>query len=314
MIGSSYTITNKANPTLTFNFNDHVTDPDNFIALQVYPTMDLEIRNEEIEKEGQHGIWDFFSFYGKRQIIFEGVIVGANEGECHRMKELMQRVTYLPNQPETANDGTVTILWTDPLGRDVQIEAKLAASIRFSRPLKYRNRLDFIMQLKSPNPIIEGQDLIEESGTRSWEMGSFRLPVVLPAPIEVIRLNVLTVDNAGSSTADTVVRLYGSTLFPITNPRITNETTSKFMQVNVTLADETEFVVFNSRTGQILDQDNNDLSGDLESGSEFIELNVGENDLYYTSDESDPLNPLNPVADRRTPVAAFEVDYRESIL
>ena len=282
--------------------------------MQAYPNFDLEIRNEEIVKEGQHGVWDFYSFYGKRLIIFEGIIIGRTEAECHEQKELMSLVTQLPSQPDSSDDGTVVIQWTDPLGRDVEIEAKLSSSINFTRPLGYKTQLNFILQLKSPNPIIEGQELLSEAGFLSWEMGSIHLPMLMPSLIDIVRENIVTVDNGGNVVTNSTIRLYGSSYFPITNPRVTNLTTGKFMQVNVTLADETEFVSMNSKTGEVLDQDSNDLSGSLETGSEFITLNVGNNEIYYTSDESDPLDSNNPVADRRTPDAAIAVEYKESIL
>ena len=38
------------------------------LRLTTYPTFELEVRNYEQEKTGQHGTFDFYSFYGKRNI------------------------------------------------------------------------------------------------------------------------------------------------------------------------------------------------------------------------------------------------------
>jgi hypothetical protein len=83
--------------------NDH-TDPQNVIALQDYPTFDLDIRNEEIPKDGQHGIWDFYSFYGRRLIVFSGVIVGEDEAHVVTLRDTLINVTKLPAQPRTGDD------------------------------------------------------------------------------------------------------------------------------------------------------------------------------------------------------------------
>jgi hypothetical protein len=155
MISTLYTITNKAGDS--FTFNDHVTDPVNFIALQVYPQFDVDIKNNEIDKEGQHGVWDFYSFYGRRTINFQGVIVGEDEASIEAQKETMLNVLGFPTQPTDERDGAVYLRWTDLAGNDWEIEAKLLANVRFDRALGDHITLDFIFSLKAADPFIVGQ-------------------------------------------------------------------------------------------------------------------------------------------------------------
>jgi len=310
MIGQQFTITKKSNPTKFIKFNDHSSS--NLIALQAYPTFDLEIRNDEIDKEGQHGSWDFFSFYGKRLIVFEGVIIGINEGEVHRLRDKMLEVTSLPAQPTTSDDGTVLIEWTDPLGRELQIEAKISTSIRFSRNLKQKNRLDFILIMKAPNPQIESQELIEDAGLRGYNIGGVFLTMKFPFTLDSNFINVITVQNDGNTEANTVFRLYGSPNRTITNPRITNLTTGDYIQVNITLVSEAEYVVINSKTGTVFDYLGADKSSDIEGGSSFILLDIGANDLLYTSSESDGAS--SPMALRYDPDEIAQVDHRDTII
>ena len=310
MIGTTFTIVNKAHPTKFVTFNDHATD--NVIALQTYPTFELEVRNDELTKEGQHGVWDFFSFYGKRLITFTGVIVGDNELEVHTQKELLQSVLELPSQPTSTDDGTVIVKWTDPLGRAVQTEAKIASTIRTFREMHQTYRLDFNFSLKSANPIIETQTLYNVNGLRGYPLTGIFLPFLSPFVMIANYINSFTVTNAGNTEANLVVRLYGGSMFPITNPTITNLTTGKSMKINTTLADASKHISIDSKDGSVLDQDGNDLSGLIESGSEFVRLNVGSNSLFYTSDES--TNALSTLTTHVDMVEVIESDHRDAIL
>lgn len=312
MIGTEFTLTNKAHPERTITINDRTTDPAKFIALQSYPTFEADVRNDEIPKEGQHGIWDFFSFYGKRTITFEGVIVGANEADISEIRDLLVQVTALPAQPTTDDDGTVIISWTDPLDRDVQTEAKILTSPRFTRNMKEKYRLDFFITLKSANPAIESQDVTEVNGVRGYPMGGTTMPFMLPVELGTTYVNRFTVNNVGSAISDVTIRLYGGASFPINNPRISNLTTGVFMQINVELADETEYVEINTKEGTIVDQDGIDLSGNLEAGSGFPRLDIGENELFYTSDES--VGELSPPTTHVDPDEVIETEHRFSVL
>jgi hypothetical protein len=310
MIGTQFTLTNKADPTRTIVLNDHSSD--NFVALQAYPTFDLDVRNDEIAKEGQHGIWDFFSFYGKRLITFEGVIVGETEADVHTLKETLQQITELPVQPTTGDDGTVIISWTDPLGRDVQTEAKIATSIRFSRAMRETYKLDFILTLKSANSMIESQELILENGLRGYPLAGLTLPFTLPDLLSTTLVNKFNVENDGTTVADITFTMYGSANRTINNPVFTNLTTGNFIQINTVLADETEYVTVDTRTGTIVDQDGNDMSGLLETGSSFPRLAIGVNEILYTSDES--TGPDSPPVTHVEPDEIVETEHRDAII
>lgn len=293
MIGTLFTLTNKAHPERTITINDH-TDPLNFIALQAYPTMELDVRVDERPKEGQHGIWDFFSYYGKRVITFEGVIIGEDEEAVTTIKDTLMNVVNFPSQPTSSDDGTVVISWTDPRGRDVQIDAKISAYPSTSRDLGDKMRLDFQLIFKAPSPEIVSQSVIEVDGIRGYTRGDFMVPFEVPFTLGVDYVNKFNVENEGSVIADVVYRLYGGAHYAITNPRITNVTTGEFMQVDTSLADGTKYVEINTKDGTVLDQDGVDLSGSVHAGSSFPKLAVGSNDIFYSSDESPYATGVQP--------------------
>jgi hypothetical protein len=298
MIGTLFTIKSKVDPTKFVIINDH-TDPENLIALQKYPSMEVDIRNDEINREGQHGVWDFFSFYGKRVFVFEGVIIGEDEDSVTTLKKSLDFICQLPAQPLSGDDGTVLIQWTDPNGKAWESEAKISSAINYGRDMHQKFRLNFMLVLKAPDPLILSQETIEVDGVRGYPMGGFMLPFTVPFVIGVSYINKFEVDNDGTIPADITFRMFGSAHFPITNPRISNITTGEFMQVDISLADETEYIEINTKTGEVLDQDGVDQSGNIHVGSTFPRLAVGTNELFYTSTESadsnaPPITGLEP--------------------
>lgn len=299
MIGYIYTITNKQGES--FSINDFTTDPDNFIALQQYPDMDIDVKNDEVALDGQHGIWDFFSFFGKRVISFNGVIIGEDEEQAELLRSKVMRVLTLPMQPTSADDGYVTVSWTDATGAVWSFDAKMSSSPRFSRSMKQKYRLDFLINLKTDNPFILSAEATEEEGTRGYLVYGVQFPIELPAQMGLTAIDSITVENDGTISAHTVIRLYGEVGGVITNPTIQNRTTGKTFTVNTTLADETKYIEIDSQEGSVVDQDGNDLSADIDDTGEFILLTSGENELIYTADDV-----------VRTPAGEFLVIFRST--
>lgn len=304
MTGYKFKLTNSNGDY--FYINDFVTDPLNFFALQDYPTFDVDIKNNESQKEGQHGIWDFFSFYGKRVVNFSGVIVGETEADVETLKLQLLKVISLPPIPSNTNDGSILITWTDANGDDWQISTKLQGYPRFSRGMKQGSRLYFTLTLKAKNPEIESQAVSTASGIRGWQSTSLKLPAVLPIIFGSTYQNTLNVTNGGAISVHTTITLHGET-GGITNPYILNTTTGKLFKVNITLTDATKYIVIDSKNGTVVDQDGVDRSGLVDSASEYVMLVPGVNTLVYISNE----NPYSTLTD---PSAVVSISHRETII
>jgi hypothetical protein len=310
MIGYQFTLTARSGQSLSIN--DLTTDPQNFVALQEYPVFDVDIKNSEMDKEGQHGTWDFASFYGKRVLTFSGIIIGQDEGHVETLKRRLQAVTALPAQPDAVNDGLVLVRWTDANGDAWQVYAKLASAVRFDRQLQQRTRLSFVMTLKASNPVIEGQALQTGSGILGWLTGSLKLPTKVPAIMDSIYGNSVTVTNSGNAQAHTAIRLYGKS-GNITNPAVVNHTTGATFRILTVLYNEAEYIDIDSKTGTVINHNGADLSGLVDSISQYILLNSGDNVLAYVSDETSGANsPANTWTDP-TP-AAFSINFRDAII
>lgn len=304
MIGVIYEIINQNGASI--KINDHITDPLNIIALQDYPSFDLEIKNQEINKEGQHGIWDFFSFYGKRLITFSGVIVGENEAKVMEIQDQLKLVVGLPLEPNSTNNGLLTIKYTDPLGRALQTTGKLYSSPRFSRAMREDFKLAFQLVLKSANPDIESQDEISDNGLRGYEAGSIKLPTKMSVKMPIVRRQTLTVTNTGNTYASPKITINGA----LTNPRLDNLTTGKFLAFTRTLS-AGQKIIIDVKLGTIVDENGADITADLDNGSEFIKLVSGANLLFLTSDEN---ITADPIATRIAPTEIFTVEHRDTYL
>lgn len=306
MMGYAYTLTNRAGDSIILN--NFYSESQSYIILQEYPSFEVDIRNEEINKEGQHGIWDFYSFYGKRLINFSGLLVGNTEKDVIELQNLLQKVVALPAQPYEGNDGIVVISWTDVEGVAMQIEAKLNTSVKFTRERADKRTLSFNLIMKASNPFIENAESIVVSGTRAFELSGFTLPVYYPTNIPTNWRNYLVAENEGFFMASTVIRLYGSSHFGISNPMITNLTNEMYMGVSVVISGAESYVEFDSKKGTVEDNNGNDLSGYLISGSQFMKLATGENHLVYTSDQNTDSN--NPSVTREIPDEKVTAEFR----
>lgn len=292
--------------------NDHITDPLRFFALQDYPDFDIDIKNYELAKDGQHGIFDFYSFYGKRIINFSGVMVGENESDIEILKAKLLKVISLPPNPSINDDGYITISWTDADNKSWEIKGKLNSYPKFNRDMRQLYRLDFQVAFKCKNPEIESQEEFSNNGIRGWRQGALLLPTLLPNNFDLIYNNEITVTNEGSVSANTKITITGEDGLVITNPLILNETTGKFFKVNITLADSSKYIVIDSKTGSVTDQDGVDRSGLVDSTSEYILLDIGDNKLVFLSDESFGAN--SPVNTWKYPASTFNVKHKTTRL
>ena len=305
MIGYKFTVTNIASGQ-SFKINDFVTDPNNFIALQDYPGMDVDIKNAEIQKEGQHGIWDFFSFYGKRLMSFSGVIIGEDTDKVEILKTQMLRILSLPPAPSLTDDGSVLVSWTDTSNNNWQIQGKLYSQPRFDRNMRQNYKLDFTFSIKCKNPEIESQEISLHSSVRGWKQGTLMLPTLVPAMFDIAYDKSFIVDNLGAIVSHTIIKLYGET-DGVTNPTVRNITTGKFFTVNMTLTNATKYLIIDSKLGTVKDQDGVDKSGLVSLQSEYIKLLPGDNSIVYTSDET----PLSSLIE---PTAVIETQHRSTII
>jgi hypothetical protein len=222
MLGYDYTFTNSYNgKSFTIGVDDsgnQVSSSGRGLLLQEYPNFTLDVRNEERSKLGQHGIWDFFSFYGKRSITFSGIILGSSHLDVIQWEQKIQEVLTLPAQPiSSTNDGYVAITWTDASGLPWQINAKIQQDVVFRREIGNQLRASFFVGLKSSDPFILSQTSKSIEELHGWRADRLFLPTFLPSYFNLVYNNLINIYQVGTADAPAVYRMYG----PITTPKIT---------------------------------------------------------------------------------------------
>jgi len=237
LLGYFYTFTNLFNGrSITIGIDDMsvpVSQSGNGLLLQEYPNFPVEVRNEERSRLGQHGIWDFFSFYGKRNLTFAGVILANSHANLVQWERKLKEIFTLPAQPIVGvNDGYIQVSWTDAFGLGWKLDAKIIQDLTFSRNIGNQTRGRFIVALKASSSIIrslEDKVISEEHG---WRQNSLFIPAFLPAYFSITFNNLINIYQAGTSDAPAVFRLYG----PLTDPRIS--------QLKESFQDETQIDIF----------------------------------------------------------------------
>jgi hypothetical protein len=189
--------------------------------LTEYPVFELDVRNEEEDKTGQHGIFDFFSFYGKLDITFEGVLFAESHKMLVQMQERLRRIVALPAQPiQGVNDGYINISWEDALGITWQVNAKIQEDIEFKRNVGVQTESSFFLNMKASDPRILSGDQNQQDTLLGWRQSKFTIPAFLPNNINFNFENQICIYQAGTGDAPWTAKLFG----PTTNPKITKFT------------------------------------------------------------------------------------------
>jgi len=227
LLGYIYTFTNGYNgKSFSIGLNDDGTTPCDSgrgVMLTAYPDFSLVVRNDSRNKAGQHGTWDFFSFYGQRNISFQGQILGSSHEDLMYFQQKIKTVLSLPSQPiENINDGYVTINWTDVWGDVWQINAKIQADMQFSRDLGHQTQGTFLINMKASTPYIISTTTYTELQLRGWRDGGMYLPAYLPGTLNILYHNLISIYQNGTSDAPGTYRVYG----PGTNLKISKLTPS----------------------------------------------------------------------------------------
>ena len=279
-INTEYTITNKETGK-SFTINDH-SDPDNVIALQSFPTFAPDVRANEIQNQGKHGVHKLPFYYGGRSIIFNGIIVGLTEAGVWDLKKSVDEVLEFPVISPFAN--LVTIGYTDPNGLELEVDATLNSAISYDRNMKELFKLDFQILLRADNPFINVNDTVEDAkeydGLLGYELWGFKLKTLIPFKLDKESINELTINVTGNHNA--TVKLYGSDDGDVVNPTIENKTNGQKVSFNLTLSGSAEYIELNGIDNTTTNQDGDDVSI-YETGDDYIQLIDGDNIFAYTS-------------------------------
>jgi hypothetical protein len=188
-------------------------------------------------------------------------------------RDLMRAISF-----EYGSDGRIvprTLSVTMPDGS--QYQATVYRS-NWQAPLEHNSYGTWLLELRNPSGVLESQSLTTVTMTLP-EPGGLVYPVVYPVIYGASSGGSATTTNYGDAEAKPVITLYG----PMENPVITNQTSGKFLRLNMTIASGRK-VVITMATPSIME---GNLSGDPTdnrqdkkgTGSSFWGIQPGANTL-----------------------------------
>jgi hypothetical protein len=237
-----------------------------------------EVRDEEVERAREDGIWDTPQYLGKRLWTLEGDIFGATSAEFMQRRQSLVRAIMPHPDLGYRYVGTIYAIFEG-------ITEELSATFKHDGPWDIPfealapARSTFLLNLKSADPKLFGPLQTSDVSAPAPPVGvSFPItfPVVFDpegSPQEVL------VTNSGEREVYPVVIMYG----PASNPTIykrNSDGSQDSIQVGLSLLDNSQYVVldFKQRTAVLW---NGDSVYDWVTATRWFKLYPGNNTFTY---------------------------------
>lgn len=175
--------------------------------------------------------------------------------------------------------------------KEIEAVAELAPDFPTGRDNRAPGFQRAILSLVCPSPFwLDDYTVSEEIVT--W-IGGMRFPWRLPSKFAMKGPSIINIVNRGD--VDTPVRI--AFQGPATNPKISNNTTGEFIQVNRELLAGDVLIITTDFGAKRVEINGENVFNWIDLGSDFWQLQVGDNVIEYSSD--DPVEP-----------AAVTISYR----
>jgi phage-related protein len=266
---------------VTLTLNDHSSGAPDYLLRNTSKLLEgPDPEQTTTPRQGEHGVRTSLSQYGARTLVFEGEILGDDQGDRKTLEDLLkQGLSLRALQSYAGPDGFVLVEITDEDGSLKQCYAKIASRVTIDVTDDDPARRGFSFVMLAKDSFLYSQTLRSASGEETFAGTSFTVvqgaSPTFPFQLSQSTRISATCDNQGTGDAAPVVTISG----PTTSPKVTNVTTGKFIELTgLTLeADESVTIDVGQRT--IRDQDDNDLSAYWGSGSTWWVLQAGENEI-----------------------------------
>lgn len=220
-------------------------------------------------------------YFGSRPITFKGKTIGSTAGARNTAFVSLQRALR-------GMRDQVIIKATAAGLPAMQVTAKLD-NVRHTGPFVK----DFMISMVCADPIIYSQTLNTTSGTGSVATSGAPFPLVFDIPFgggSGATVSV-TATNAGNFDSFPTIRITG----PVTNPRITNVTTSQNLYLDAVTLLAAEYVDINMSAKTVVKSDASNLYGKVRfPASSWIRFVPGANVIELRADSSSSTATLAP--------------------
>jgi hypothetical protein len=236
-----------------------------------------EVRLDQYNRPGAHGMTIAHNLYGGRTITLEGTIRGADRTAYMANRAALEAAVSLRLDSVNVPIPRVCYL-TDLDFNTYQISVVTKAfSCELTTPTMGRWQL----QLAATDYIIESQTLSSVT-TFLPQSGGIVYPVTYPVQYGGSSGGSVTASNNGNAPAFALVTLYG----PMINPVIANDSTGEFVRLNLTLV-AGDSLVISMKNRTIIQGGATNKMGAFISGSKFWAILPGLNNLRVGADAYD---------------------------
>lgn len=219
------------------------------------------------------------SLLDPRVIKLDVTIRTQNREKLYRLRRRIFRIinpkTY--NQT-TGKQGELLIYYTNDY-KTYRIYGKVEDSVEFNNRKSNHDTATISFYCQDPYWLDEkGMDIDIKSVT-----GGLKFPITLATTFATVTF-YKEIENKGDADAPVQIEYIG----PALNPRITNETTGEYIQVNMEIG-EKEKLVIDTREGKetvnlMTPHGTKDVYNNIDLNSTFFKLIVGKNLIKYSSD------------------------------
>ncbi len=145
--------------------------------------------------------------------------------------------------------------------------------------------LKFIINLICPNPFLK--DEREFSKNMAGKINSITVPFTIPANGMIMSAKVLrqeaTIINNGDKDTGLIISFMAKG--EVSNPKIQNLTTGKFLRIVVDLMPGDILTINTNKGNKRIELNGKNISQKMDRSSSFIDMQVGENILKYSADK-----------------------------
>ena len=214
-----------------------------------------------------------------RNIKVDITIRAKNRESLYKLRRKIYRIinpkTY---NKSTGKQGELLLYYTNDY-KKYRIYARVEESVDFNARFLNHDKATISFLCVDPYWLdAEGIDIDIKS-----VRGGLKIPLILPNHFALVSF-YKEIENIGDIDVPVQIEYTG----PATNPRITNETTGEYIQVNMEIG-EKEKLVINTAEGQetvnlITPHEVKDVYNNIDLSSTFFKLIVGKNLIKYSSD------------------------------
>jgi len=279
---SIYSLATIGFPDNQIKFNDYDSGADVIYRSQTRAPRQFQVRQDDIPVPFESGVSDFKTLIGQTIYTIAGTMYPKNEQSYDEGLAAIRAVSSLDieqRDPYGTDDGYVPYTWGEATGQKTLFVKVLYAQIvedtrqGFVQP--------FLLYCKVKDPTIYGATLKTASTAESDPETStgaaiypFQYPIVYGSTLYSVSADANNVGNIAVYPFG--INIYG----PITNPKIINEKTGEFIQVNVTLNSQSDQLVINYDKDTLeVTLNGNSVINNVTTDSTYFKIQPGDNNI-----------------------------------